>query len=353
MSLPEGASAKFGTYMLACRELLSRLPALKLATVGEDRLSEKDCIKRFDETMQNFFSRSVVTDVEKAADRFCDRLESEARDMRDINNGVADIFDEMASAIRAKAPTWDYMADLERFHLQGRELAQSFFSGSTSQITKSRLETICELEIEYSTSAVALSDSCAESFGFRTVPIACYSYQTDQNQSATNIRVRFNFHHDFSLYLSFTFLFLHEYTAHVYSTDCGNERFNDGWMLHAASSFLFREWNQAKKPLEFIGDQAGIFEERLYGVINQIPRRASKFAKDFELIIYRKCPGRFQQMTYELAAFQPKEGENVYWPTQFINALESEFLTKRERLIQKARESADIRDLMTKLPFRS
>jgi len=35
--------------MLACRELLSRLPDLKLATVGENKLPEKDCIKRFDE----------------------------------------------------------------------------------------------------------------------------------------------------------------------------------------------------------------------------------------------------------------------------------------------------------------
>ena len=351
MSMPEGVSAKFGTYMLACRELLSHLSALRLATVGDNRLSDTDCIKRFDEVMHDFFSRSTVNDSSKAAERFCDRLDVESRDIRDVNGEAAKIFDEIVADIASKAPNWDHIADLESFHANGRELAQLFFSDSTSRVTQGRLSNVCNLEVEYVTSSET-RDACAESFGFRLAPIACHSYQTEQGHSATNIKVRFNFTHDFSSYLSYTFLFLHEYTAHIYSTDYGNERFNDGWMLHAASSFLFQTQRSRKKQI-IVDDQIGIFEARLRGFLNPIPRRASGFAGEFERIICKKFPERFVQITHQLSEFEPKNLESASWPNQFINALENEFLKNREKLTEMVGESIDIRELMNRLHFRS
>jgi hypothetical protein len=350
MSLPEGVAAKLGTYMLACRELLSRFSTLKLATVNDNRLSEIDCIKRFDEVMHDFFSRSTVHDIAKAVERFCDRLEVESRDIRDMNTEAAKIFDEIVTETAAKAKSWDYMADLESFHSQARELAQLFFSGSTSPATQSRLVTACNIEVDYVTSSDG-RDVCAESFGFRLAPVACYPYEAYEGQSATKIKVRFNFDHNFSSYLSYIFLFLHEYTAHIYSTDYGNERFNDGWMLHAASSFLFQMQNSAKRQI-MIDDQSGIFEARLRGFVNPIPRRASMFAREFEVIICRNFPERFLEITHQLAGFEPQDRENVFWPNQFINALEIEFLKDRQRLKGLVEESTDIRELMNKLHFR-
>ena len=43
---------------------------------------------------------------------------------------------------------------------------------------------------------------------------------------------------DLGRYLAYPFLFLHEYTAHVFATDHGNDHFNDGWMLHAADQVI-------------------------------------------------------------------------------------------------------------------
>jgi hypothetical protein len=149
------------------------------------------------------------------------------------------------------------------------------------------------------------------------------------------------------MYLAYPFLFLHEYTGHVYATDHGNERFNEGWMLHAASAFLKREWNRSPKQIGLCLDQADIFTEHLYESLNPIPRRACRFARLFNDWLLPVLPGRFMQITYELAAFHPKQGQKKYWPTQFINALEHEFRSNRDRLLPKIQDSADALELMT------
>lgn len=354
MALPEAVAIKFDIYTLACRELLNRLQDLHAATQSDTRLDYETSLQRFDEVLHEFFQRATATSKTRAAKQFGNLLGAQVDLFRDSNASAAEVFDEVVSATQTNASSWHHRDDLQEFHRQGRELARQFFADSGSTNVQERLACECHLIIRYGAPAdddrVAM---LAEPFGYRAAPMAYYSsYWSDDegNELVDVVLIRFNFDHSFILYLAYPFLFLHEYTAHVYATDYGNERFNDGWMLHAAAAFLKREWIKSPEQFELNWEQAGVFYERLYDKINYVRRRACQFAHllDDRLDSIR-LPERFIQMTHELAAFQPQSQRDVYWPNQFINALEREFMSDSERLLRKIQASADVRELMTML----
>lgn len=354
MTLPDSVAIKFNLYTLACRELLNRLHDLHAATFTDLRLDYQTCLRRFDETLHRFFERSSASDLGQAAEQFGNQLRAEASLFRSSNQTAAATFEDTVAAIQKGAASWHYQADLERFHSQGRGLARSFFAESPWPETQARLNRECHLIVEYG--AADTDDRVgilAEPFGYRAAPLTYYREWQDEEHEQSHAHIllaRFTFDHDFALYLAYPFLFLHEYSAHVYATDFGNERFNDGWMLHVAAAFLKREWNRAPEQFGLNWEQAGAFYERLYGSLNPIPRQACRFALLLDdRLASRKWAERFIQLTYELAAFQPSARESAYWPNQFINALEHEFMADPERLLGKIQSSVDARELMSML----
>ena len=344
MSLPKGIPVKLGLYTLACHELLNRLRDLREATLIDLRVGYDTCLRRFDEELRVFFERSSANDLRQATKQFGDALYAQANYFRDSNPRAAAVIDDVVAAMHEQAAAWHYQTDLERLHLQGCELARRFFAHSPWSETQKRLDNSCYLTVEYG--LPASNDRIAgfaEPFGYSAAPLAYYpEYWDDECESSQPnlVIARFSFSHDFTLYLAYPFLFLHEYTAHVYATDHGNERFSDGWMLHAASVFLKREWIANYEQLDLSLEQADIFYERLYYTLNDTPGRACSFARRFDDWLSAQLPERFTQITYELAAFQPGPRTPAFWPTQFINTLEREFITDRERLHDKICASA-------------
>jgi len=352
MTLPDSVAIKFNLYTLACRELLNRLHDLHAATYTDPRLPYLDCLGRFDETLHRFFERSAASDMAQAAEQFGNQLRAEATFFS--NTRAAAIFDDVVTAIHNGAATWHYQGDLERFHVQGRDLARRLFAGSPWPETQARLARECPLIVEYGAPDTGDRPATMEvPFGYRAAPLVYYPPSHGGEGQAQNrsgiLLARFTFKHDFTLYLAYPFLILHEYTAHIYATDDGNERFNDGWMLHAAAAFLKRVWNKTPEQLELNWEQAGAFYERLYGTLNPIPRQACRFARDFDDWLSIHSPERFAHITFELASFSPRPGEKVYWPTQFINALEFEFRTDPQRLLRKLHDLSECRELMSAL----
>ena len=346
MVLPKSVAIKISIYTLACRELLNRLRDLHDATQVDLCIDYETCLGLFDKALHEFFD-SDVRDVHQAAEVFGDQLHAQASKFRSTNKVAADIFEEVMAIVRDKAPSWNYQADIEQFHAHGCELARCFFANSPYEETQERLGRKCQLTFDYG--APSVNDRRAmltEPFGYRAAPIVYYSSYDDYEHV---VLARFTFEHDFKMYLAYPFLFFHEYTAHVYATDHGNERFNDGWMLHAASSFLKSEWNRSSNQTGLNLDQADVFHDYLYYKLDSTSRLACKLARLFDDWLSTLLPERFMQITYDLAAFQGKQGENIYWPTQFINALEHEFRTNRERLLDKIQASVDARELMTTL----
>jgi hypothetical protein len=351
MPLPERVAIKLDVYTLACRALLSRLGDLRLATQADPRLDYDTCLQRFDEVLERFFTRSTAVDRQESADQFGMLLRAEADLFRACNPDAAAIFDDLITTLQPGIFTWSHQAELERLHRQGRLLAQQFFAASSWPETHARRQRTCDLIVEYGSSATDDAiDQRVEPFGYRAAPAAyypCYWDSDDDQERHDVVLVRFSFEHSFGLYLAYPFFFLHEYTAHIHATDYDNERFNDGWMLHAAAAFLHRAWNSYPQQLDLDIEQANVFYERLYPRLNPIPRRACRFARDFESWLPDHVRPWFQRITYDLAAFQPDSGEPPFWPSHVLNRLEHSFMTDRQRLLHTLETSAHLRDVLS------
>lgn len=355
MPLPERVAIKFDVYTLACRALLNRLCDLRMATQADPRLDYDTCLQRFDEALERFFMRADPVDRHQAAQKLGALLRVEVDLFRYHNLRVAAIFDAVIETLETSICTWSYERDLQQLHQQGRQLAQRFFAASPWPATQSNLERNCDLIVAY---GAAPADSrgalLAESFGYRAAPAAYYPVFWDDDQDRERndvVLVRFSFEHSFGLYLAYPFLLLHEYTAHVHATDYDNESFNDGWLLHAAASFVHRDWNHDPERSGLDLDQANIFYDRLYPRLNPIPRRACRFARDFESWLPDHLRPWFRRITFELAAFQPGPAQQRYWPTQALHQLERAFTTDRQRLLKALERTTNLRDLLDAIPL--
>ena len=348
MTLPDIVTIKLGIYTLACRELLNRLFKLYNATQVDLLLDYETCLKRFDYALGRFFNHSSAKDMDQATEQIGHLLHTEAALFRNSNENAALIFDEVVTAVHGKAQSWNPQTDLEQFHAQGRDMARRFFRDSPWPETQERLGRECRLIIEYGQPAYDdRTLMVKEPFGYPLAPVAYHEKYVDgEEESEDVVLARFTFSSNFVLYLAYPFLFLHEYTGHIYAIDDDNERFNDGWMLHAAAAFLAREWNRASEEFDFNWAQVDVFQERLCGLLNPVAKRTCLFLSKLEAVLSAQLPNRFKEMTYELAAFIPRGGEKHLWPTEFINALEYEFMTDWRRLLEKIKTSADLRELM-------
>lgn len=351
MPLPERVAIKFDVYTLACRALLNRLCDLRMATQADPRLDYDTCLQRFDEALERFFMRADPADRRQAAQKLGALLRVEVDLFRYNNARVAAIFDDVIETLETNICAWSYQRDLEQLHQQGRQLARRFFAASPWPETQIRLHRSCDLIVAYG-SAPASSQGAllAESFGYRAAPAAYYPAYWDDDQDRERkdvVLARVSFEHSFGLYLAYPFLFLHEYTAHVQATDYDNESFNDGWLLHAAASFLHRDWNHDPERSALELDQVNIFYDRLYPRLNPIPRRACRFARDFESWLPDHLRPWFSRITFDLAAFQPGPAERRFWPTQALHQLERAFTTDRQLLLGALEHTTRLRDLLS------
>jgi len=336
MGLPDIVALKFGAYTLACHHFTAHLSDLSAATRRDRRWTVEACCAVFDEVLTGFFKHASPANLPEAASQLAGLLRSQADLFRRNSPASAAVFDRVAAAMTAEAPGWNYATDIQRMHNLGRDLARRFYADSPYAITQERCRHECQLEFAY-----GLPDEEGDgllistlSFGYRAAPVTFRPQSKD-------IIVRFTLDDDLALYLAYPFLFLHEYTAHIYATDYGNDRFNDGWMLHVADAFLRRRWNAADPLVTAMPrQQVTIFGDHFYGIIKEhepVVGRACQFAREFDGWLANYAPGRFDTMTYELAAFERSPGRGKNWPTIFLNSLEQEFEQNRTALQDRIR----------------
>jgi hypothetical protein len=346
VDLPEPVALKFGAYTLACYHFMSKLPDLGKVTQNDSRQSIEGLCSIFDDALAHFFRRAVPTDLSEAASQLVGLLRSQTDLFRRTSPAAASVFDDVAGAMVSAATKWDFRTDIARMHDLGRALAVSFYARSPQAITQARCQRLCPLELAY---GVPDDDDWPTTnplpFGYRAAPVAFRPKSGD-------IVVRFTFESDLKLYLAYPFLFLHEYTAHVFATDHGNDRFNDGWMLHAADAFMkenrcLSDSSIAEMPLR----QVNIFAEQLYPLVNKrspISGRGCLLARNFETLETRDHRW-FDVITYALAAFEPDSVRPRYWPTNFLNRLEQELDYNPIGLRAKLAEAFTVSELFTLL----
>jgi len=346
MRLPESVAIKLSAYTLFCRQLLEHLPSLHDATRTDPRLTCDECCRRFSEELRRFLHEADVPDLQRAVETLGEAVISRAGYFQDQNPQAAAVLHNVVGTARAAVPDWHYQADLEELHEQGRHLARWFYSDSPWNRTRGRLAREARLAFLYEGQEARQ----VEVLGHRPAPLTFRErYQDEETEEwfGCVIVLRFTFSHDFGLYLAYPFLFMHEYVSHIFACDYGNERFNDGWLLYAADKFLFqRGWDQYLQPA-LAREQINAFGDQMHHRLNPIPRKACSFARSFDG--WLKDKSRFQQITWELAAYEPDE-RGPFWPDQFINRLEQEFDTDRPRLQQKIEAAPDVRTLFETLP---
>lgn len=325
MSLPDSVAVKLNTYTLFCCQLLDHLQPLKDAVRTDQRLTCNQCCGYLDEELKHFFQKANPDDLQTATEQLGRALLGRVGYFRDRNPEAAEVFHEVVDSARADSSVWHHEDDLEALHQQGRQMARCFYEDSPWSVTQARLDREAQLDFLYEEGA---------ELAFR--------------ESRNAILVRFNFDCNFGRYLAYPYLFMHEYVAHIFALDYGNERFNDGWLLHAADAFVTRRGWDLELDSPLVREQITAFGEHLYPPLNPIPRRACSFARDFAG--WLNDPECFQAMTRELAAFEPREGESDFWPDKFINRLEQEFDTDRSRLRRKIEDAPDVRTLLEMLP---
>lgn len=333
MPLPDPVAVKFDLYTLACSELLARYGDLQRATASCLTLPYTKCEEIFNKRLQEFFNIDPVDTKEAAAQRLGDSLKNLADAFRGHERRAGAIFDQVVAELTRRAPHWHHLDELERLHVQGRDLARRFYAASPQEETRQRLDLTCNLDVEFRS-----DDKAAP---------ACYL------EKDRTILLRFNYKQSFKNYLAYPFIFLHEYTAHVHALDNRtNEVFHDGWMIFAAENFLWEERNRARmagREFELIAEQiklpASLRSDPQDPQFNHIPDRGYIMASEF----HKAFPDHLMPITFELAAFQPLAGEKPFWPSKFLNSLSAELDSNQVALSTKLQNTRDVRELRDSL----
>jgi hypothetical protein len=335
--LPGTAELKFRLYTLACQELLIRLADIKIAIEGEQYT---DCISRFDKVIARFFEDDF-RDTKGALDQFNMRFKAEFSSLRKSIPRLQPILDQLMRSIYTKLPSWTYYSDLQNLHTQGRNLARLFFEASPWQVTQERLSHTCHFNVDFDGTEPRKT---IMAYSSRHPHTNCQGY------CVGGIITRFSFKHTFATYLNYVFLFLHEYTAHVYSLDnqC-NPRFNDGWMIYAASKFLEKQlFNTPSSLFELYMEQADAFHTaRMIYTLDQNSQEAYWIAARFDTLTSEPDSHVFRDITYELAAFQESDTEKPTWPSKFINGISIQLRNSasRSKLFKEVATFTNVRSL--------
>ncbi len=349
MPLPSFVAIKLDLFTLACRNLLGRLGDLSDATQNDARMDDALCVHIFDDVLGRFFLRAAPRNLRQAVEQFATMLLADVHVLRAQHAPIAHVFDAVVAGMQAQTRTWRYGDDLHHWHQQGRDLARRFFAASPWLTTQARLNRTCTLQVDYGSH----DDGRIGPGDVRVAPAAYLQQGWNNDASRLQAHVvlgRFDFRHTFASYLSYPFLLLHEYTAHVYSTDWDNDVFNDGWMVYAADAFLTRAWNADADANGLRREQAKIFQNYWYpGQLNPLPLRGCNLARDLDSWLSVVAPNRFTALTYELAAFTPSPQQPATWPTHAIFTLERAFRTDRVLLLRALQTAPNARDLIQTL----
>jgi hypothetical protein len=266
--------------------------------------------------------------------------------MRTGNREAAEVFDQVASDATGLAPSWSFLPEITAYHDQGRELAQIFFNNLSNAAPQTRLAQKANLEVASGWSGASDDQRAAGNLelGYKVAPMIT-------SLKENKIILRFTYDHTFALYLLYLFLFLHEYTGHIFSNDLGNRLISDGWMIFAADEFLRWQWLKGSASQSLKREQAFAFRKYFLAKVGGKAREGYDFAHVFKDWLGEPSGVlSFEALTYELATFTPQPGESKWWLTDFFLDLQGEFNRgDRTALRSKIVSARDIRDLCSML----
>jgi len=364
---------QFDVYTLFCHYMMEHLESLYLACElikGEPTV--KTCTDAIDDGLKAMLELRT-TDRQLALKIVASHFESSA--LR-IGASKPDAGREIALAMEEALDnhaSWSYQTEIENWHEQGRYLASLFFEKSDWDTTRKKLTRRASLEYQVGDSQTApffsnlrnipdtpqrqkLVDLLVanklreERKNYEGIPGALYIVQ-DEDPEKFSIRVPLTRQNDLMLFVSYPFLFMHEYSAHIFSADQFNDRFNDGWMLYAASRYLVNKWAGDEEFSKLNRLQAYAFKRHLWFTLSNEAAAHHDLAEDFHDFLFTWDRDRFDLITYELAAYEPTPLMEESWPTLILKNLNDDLRNRKllkERMSDALTLDALYPDLKTK-----
>lgn len=361
MSLTAQQSLKFDIYSLFCHHLVARVTELRgtlLDANGDiDERQFRICLARFDEALKDLFQTVDIVRTQ-AFELMARRLENIGEDLKPKYPGVLTCLLDLIETVQVE-PDWTYADGIEKCHREGRRLAQLFYENSTSALTKQRTSLQATLNYEYGDPNIQeLARIISRSIDnqeleerikllipklearvkkdFKGQRGFLYTFERPPDNNFL-IVVPFLDSDNFMQYASYPYLFMHEYSAHIFSTDYNNDLFNDGWLIYAASDFLISRWRNHWELDFLIIEQVVAFKRFLYDLLEPGPQARHNQAEDFDLFVRPWDASWFQRIIYELAAYVPAKGQSKTWPTDVLRRLARDQQTARDRTHLKNR----------------
>lgn len=352
----DSVRVKFTCYTLLCRKLVDRLPELKAAVIKGDeyQLDLDECLSFFDTALSRVLPKiDERWSVNDAIQTLAGIVRSWSSTYKIDHKEVLSVIDDILNDAAAVADEWDYQEDIDRLHGVGRELAQKFFTRiaypGVNPIATNKQAVVAYVYDDTGKDVDGLGE---RPFGYVASPVAYRDSFSRWGQSFTDvIVVRYVDKMNVMLYLSYPFMFLHEYTAHILANDYRHVRFNDGWMLRAADHFLVNEekrCNRRRTPLGLAREQVHIFG-RLRDTLNKPPQIGCAIADDIiGLLTGKDDPLNFHSITHDLCAFQPEAEQTDQWPDELLTKFHL-YTDRLDELYDKFMNCADLNSLYSGL----
>jgi hypothetical protein len=284
--------AHYRAYSLCCHVLLRAYEDLSAACDIDD------LIEKFDEELRNSYCDEyelTIACVEYSFEKLIRNYSANSL----VHHKLEAVLDE----ILANADVWDFEAPVAKLRDVGKGLAREFYrEGERS----TNIELIESEDPALTFSNACLSDS-KQGGSIRNRPI---TFWLDE------IHLPFHREFEFCHYLSYPFLFFHEYASHVYTPEMDSRTFDDGWMMYAIELYMKSRWVDLCERYPLINAQRKVLRRTWLSDFGQLAARGYELAEDVDVWI-----DRFLEFTWDLASYPPDFAGQLSFHHKFMEVV--------------------------------
>lgn len=310
--MPPGTKELFDHYTVVCSLFQLQERGLWMATSGGqgvgNTVTYPKCQQLLDGVLHSLLNLNYALDspdrLKKAKKIISSRLQEIIDSLEETNLAAAEEFAALLEAFgRADIPAQCNSAVVSAMNT-ARQTAHSFFQASNWKHTKSRLKT-------------------RDAKNWRLEYVIHPGDNSPMHYHNAEIRLRFGPSCGYSFYWLWPMAFMHEFCSHVYGEDnnLSHLRFTEGWLTYAAAHYFDEAVIRKRCSGLPTGPEAN-FLGKVRGTLNPNALEAWDQASSFHAWSSQNHPTCFQDLIFQLAAFQPNAERDINWPDEFLDRLE-------------------------------
>jgi hypothetical protein len=279
--------AQYRVYSICCHNLLSYYEELSNAC-DIDTL-----IAGFDEALRSSYYGAdydlTIVNVDLSFQKLRNNYSS--------NPDACDIIESIRQAILHERDVWDFCVPLTEFRNIGRGLAQDFYHEGGRTLNKDLMD-------------------------IRNPPMIFSNFwQTSRPAGSWSDGIYIPFTPDFTFayYLSYPFVFFHEYASHWYAPEIDDRRFSEGWMMYAVELFMHNRWAKLSQKYSLICAQRKVERKFWLPRYGRLATKGYWIAEDVDVWI--GDTDRFLQYTWDLASYPSDLAGHMSFHDDFLDLI--------------------------------